>query len=174
MTVRFTGLLFAFALLCTFPAVAAQPGLQPPAKFQAQAGSMPGYRFQTLAGEQLSLDPYLAQKVLIVNFWATWCPPCVKELPSLDKLATLLPADRFKVVTIAQQNETAEVSGYFKRSGLKNLPQYIDPAMQASRAFGMRGLPTTIIIDGNGQIIGRVEGDLDWAAPEVVAWLKTL
>ncbi len=161
-------------LLVALPAFAATAPVAPPAKFTPQLGNVSAYRFQTLKGEPLSLDPYLSQRVLIVNFWATWCPPCVKELPSLDKLATLLPADKFKIITIAQQNEVAEVSGYFKRSGLKNLPQYYDPAMQGSRAFGMRGLPTTIIIDRNGIIIGRVEGDLDWATPETVAWLKGL
>ena len=112
--------------------------------------------------------------MLVVNFWATWCPPCVKELPSLDRLAAAVPSDKVKIITIAQQAEIAEVSGYFKRSGLKNLTQYIDPAMQGGRAFNMRGLPTTFIIGSSGQIIGRVEGDIEWDSPDIVAWLKSL
>ena len=166
-------LLLALLTLTALPAPAAEPAAPPP-KFHAQPQAVPGYRYQAIDGTAASLDPYLTQKVLVVNFWATWCPPCVKELPSLDRLAAALPHDRFQVIAVAQQTETAEVIGYFRRASIRTLQPFMDPNLGAGRAFGLRGLPTTIIVNGDGQIVGRVEGDIEWDAPGVVAWLKTL
>lgn len=164
--------LFALLMMLTLPALAAPPA--PPARFQPLGTSAPSFRYQTIDGVEETLDPFYGQKVIILNFWATWCPPCVKEMPSLEKLATLLPASKYKVVTVAIQTEKAEVSGFFKRQGFKTLLPNIDPTMTSTRAFGLRGLPSTIIIDSNGKVLGRVDGELDWAAPEVVSWLQSV
>ena len=168
-------LILALFLLVAAPALAA-PALAaptPPNGFSPQAGTVPGFRFQQLDGTEDSIDPYLGQKVLIVNFWATWCPPCVKEMPSLDKLAGILPKDKYRVFAVAMQKEVPEVEGFFKRANIQNLKPFLDPQMMGARAFGLRGVPATVIIGPNG-MIGRVDGEQDWASPQMVEWLKSL
>lgn len=164
-----------FALIALFALISSTALAQiaaPPPKFRPGGGPAAGVRYETIDGAEQSLNPYLGQTALVVNFWATWCPPCVKEMPSLDKLSTALKGTNIKVIAIAVQTETAEVTGFFKRAKLQNLTPYMDRQMIAGRAIGMRGLPTTVLINSEGQIIGRVEGDIDWAEPSTVAWIK--
>ena len=169
-------LLLALLAFSASPAMA-QVGTQaiaPPAKFVPAPGMVGTFMFEDLKGVEQSIMPYVGQSVLVVNFWATWCPPCVKEMPSLDRLAALTKGTNIRVFAIAEQAEIAEVSGFFTRAKIATLTPYIDRKMQAGHAVPMRGLPTTIIIDSGGRMIGHVEGDLDWAAPDVVAWIRSI
>jgi thiol-disulfide isomerase/thioredoxin len=116
-----------------------------------------------------------AGKALVVNFWATWCAPCVKEMPTLDALQAQLGGDTFQVLTISQDREGATVAKPFmEKNGWKNLALYTEAAGRFQRDAGIRGLPTTIIIDKTGKEVGRVEGEVKWTSPEVVDKLKSL
>lgn len=133
-----------------------------------------GFIFQDINDKEMSIDPYLGQSVMIINFWATWCPPCVKEMPGLEKLAATLDKNKYRVITIAVQNEKADITGFFKRQNITHLPTYMDPKMTGGRYFGLRGLPSTVIINSGGHIVGMVQGELDWAAPETIDWIKSI
>jgi thiol-disulfide isomerase/thioredoxin len=123
------------------------------------------------------LDPYDRQislaafkgKLTLVNFWATWCAPCVKELPTLAKLKSLRDDDAFTVVTINEDHGGREAVGKFAAThAMGDLPENIDPEMVLASAIPVRGLPTTLLLDPDGRILGRFEGDADWSSPDAL------
>lgn len=114
-------------------------------------------------------------KIVVLNFWATWCAPCVKELPALDNLAGALPAETHVVLALSNDRGGAKkVPPFLKKVGVKNLAPHLDLKSALGRAFGMRGLPTTYIIDRDGQVFAKLEGAAEWDSPEIVEWLKAL
>lgn len=116
-----------------------------------------------------------AGKVMVVNFWATWCAPCVKEMPTLDALQAKLGGPGFEVLTISQDREGAKVAKPFvEKNQWKNLALYVEAPGKFAHDAKLRGLPTSLIVDKNGQEVGRIEGDLDWNSPEVEKILRDL
>jgi len=106
-----------------------------------------------------------AGKGLIVNMWATWCVPCVAEMPALQDLARKIAAQGILVLPLSSDRGGAEVVRKFYRAhGIEALPIWLDPKGEAAQAWGARGLPTTLIIDRQGREVGRLEGAVDWAA----------
>ena len=109
-------------------------------------------------------------KVTLVNLWATWCAPCVKEMPSLEALKQARGSGDFDVVTISEDRSGLKVvDPFFEKNGLKSLPRYIDAESTVGRAFRVRGLPTTVLLDRDGNEIGRFEGGADWSGPDALA-----
>ena len=109
-------------------------------------------------------------KVVLVNFWATWCAPCLREMPALDRLQAALGGERFQVVTISVDRQgQAVVTPFLKRLGLSHLPAYLDSKSVLLHAFGARGLPTSYLIDADGTLIGYLEGPAEWDSPEAKA-----
>ena len=116
-----------------------------------------------------------AGKVLVVNFWATWCAPCVKEMPTLDSLQAKLGGSTFEVLAISQDREGARVAKPFaEKNEWKNLAFYVEAAGKFARDAKLRGLPTTLIVDKSGQEVARAEGDLKWDSPEVEKIMRDL
>lgn len=102
-------------------------------------------------------------KVVLVNFWATWCAPCRKELPALDALNRDLGGDDFAVVTIATgRNPQPAITRLFDEVGVKTLPVYLDPKLQLSREMGVLGLPVSVLLNRGGQEVARMSGDAEW------------
>jgi len=124
----------------------------------------PDYSFTDADGRRTSLSDFKGKTVLL-NFWATWCPPCIKEMPALDALQAELGGAAFVVVTVSLDRAGhADVAPFFTKTGIKNLPAYLDPKWQAMKTFNLKGLPTTLLIDKEGREIGRLEGEADWSA----------
>ena len=114
-----------------------------------------------------------AGKVVLVNFWATWCGPCVEEMPTLDALQATLGGAKFAVIAINQDREGLKVAEPFaKVNAWKNLPLYLEPPGQFQSDADLRGLPTSILIDRQGREVARLEGENAWNAPEMVAAIK--
>ncbi len=114
-----------------------------------------------------------AGKVLLVNFWATWCAPCVKEMPSLNRLQAEMGKDKFLILPLSLDGPTrSKVAPFYTDNKLANLDIYFDQGRKAMQALDVSVLPTTILIDKIGREIGRLEGDADWSRPEAAALMK--
>lgn len=134
---------------------------------------LPEFEFQTADGTVRTIKDYAGRGV-VLNFWATWCAPCVREMPALAKLAGLVGAEVAVLPLSSDRGGAAAVAKYFAEKEIKGLPVLLDPRGAAARAFGARGIPTTILIDAHGRERGRYEGAAEWASPEAVAAVKAL
>ena len=113
-------------------------------------------------------------KPVVVNLWATWCQPCLKEMPSLDRLQSEFDG-RLAVVAVSEDRAAAKRIGQFVAAmGLTKLAIYLDPKSDLGHAFNLRGLPTSIVIDAEGRVVGRVEGAADWDSAAMMTVLKPL
>lgn len=135
---------------------------------------LPATVFKDAADSDQTLDKF-AGKVLVVNFWATWCAPCVKEMPTLDALQAKLGGSGFQVLAISQDREGAKVAQPFaEKQGWKNLAFFVEKMGRFSKDANLRGLPTSLIIDKTGQEVARVEGEAKWDSPEIEKSLREL
>lgn len=130
--------------------------------------------FLSQDGDEMTLDTY-AGKHILLNFWATWCAPCRKEMPHLADLQDQLGGDAFEVVTIATgRNTRPAMEAFFDDIGVENLPLHTDERQGLARSLGVLGLPVTLIIDPEGNEIGRLQGDADWSSDSALAIINTL
>ncbi len=112
---------------------------------------------------------------MVVNMWATWCAPCVAEMPSLEALSKALAPDDIAVLPLSSDRGGADaVAGWYQQHGITALPILLDPRGAFARAFNARGIPTTVIINTAGQIVARLEGAADWSAPDVRKLIRAL
>ncbi|MFL2802981.1 MAG: TlpA family protein disulfide reductase [Paracoccaceae bacterium] len=106
--------------------------------------------------------------LLLLNFWATWCSPCTKEMPSLNELQSKFDENQFKIITIATgRNNPNKIIDFFKKYNLANLENYRDPKGKLALELGVLGLPSSIIVSRDGHDIGRLIGPIDWSKKEI-------
>jgi thiol-disulfide isomerase/thioredoxin len=114
-------------------------------------------------------------KVVLLNIWATWCVPCRKEMPTLDRLQVQLGGPDFEVVALSIDRGGAEVvRKFYGEIGVKRLGIHLDSAGAAFEKLGVVGLPTTLLIDRDGREVGRLVGPAEWDSSEMVAFLKSV
>ena len=119
--------------------------------------------FTTPDGTELSLAEFEGKTVLL-NFWATWCAPCREEMPALNEINADLGGDDFVVLAVATgRNPLPQIHEFFDREGVDSLEIYLDPTSNLSRHMGALGLPTTVLLNPEGQEIARMRGDAEWA-----------
>ena len=136
---------------------------------RSKAGTpAPDTAFEDPDGEPASLADFRG-KPLLVNLWATWCAPCIAELPTLDALAQR-EGDKLQVLTISQDLDGREkIEAFFGERGYKALDTWLDPDMELMGALGVSQLPTTILYDAQGREVWRYLGDEDWTSAEAKA-----
>jgi thiol-disulfide isomerase/thioredoxin len=116
----------------------------------------------------------LKGKVVLLNFWATWCPPCREEIPSMMKLNSAMVGKPFQMVAISiDEGGLPAIEAFFKESGF-NLPTYTDPDGKAARTYGVTGVPETFVIDKNGILVKKVIGPLAWDSADTISFLEGL
>ncbi|SOH94057.1 Thiol-disulfide isomerase or thioredoxin [Monaibacterium marinum] len=137
----------------------------------AEPQTLPSETFTDPNGNAHTLADY-AGKIVLVNFWATWCAPCREEMPDLDALNADLGGDDFEVLTIASgRNSLSGIRAFFADEDITSLPIMLDPQGQLSRRAGVLGLPVTVLMDREGREIGRLQGGAHWngeAARELI------
>ena len=125
----------------------------------------------TAQGEEITLIDRRG-KVLLVNFWATWCAPCVVEMPHLDDLQARYGSDDFEVVAISMDQRIEDAQEFYAENRLNNLALYHDQSFRSAFTAGARGLPLTILYDRTGGEIGRIDGEADWTSEEARALIE--
>ncbi|MGB8814728.1 MAG: TlpA disulfide reductase family protein [Paracoccaceae bacterium] len=114
-------------------------------------------------------------KWVVLNLWATWCPPCRTEMPGLDRLQAELGSDSFEVVTVATgRNSVTGIEKFFTEAGVVNLTALRDPTSDLAHSIGVMGLPVTLILNPDGAEVGRLMGDAEWDSENARAVLTAL
>lgn len=125
-------------------------------------------------GQQMSLADYEGQWV-VLNFWATWCAPCRKEMPHLSELQTEMGGDNFAVVTVASgPNQRPAMERFLAEINVDNLPLHTDASSAFTRDMGVVGLPVTIVMHPDGYEVARLIGDADWASDNAKEILQAM
>lgn len=134
---------------------------------------VPDFSLECLKGEKVQLKN-LQGKVIFLNFWATWCGPCKEEMPSMEALHQRFKDREFVFLTISVDYGGAKTAKKFIEKRRYTFPVLLDPASKTLQPFEISRIPTTIFIDRNGRMIGRVIGPRDWCSPEVLALLDQM
>ena len=129
-------------------------------------------QLQDLYGADVNISDFRG-KIVFLNFWATWCPTCVVEMPSMEKLHRKLKDKDFALVSISLQDPAAEVKRFFKQNQL-TFTALLDSTGKTVPGFGIRAIPTTLILDKTGRIVGRVMGTREWDSRESIAMFEQL
>lgn len=131
----------------------------------------PDLAFTTRDGATKQLKDFRG-RVVLVNLWATWCGPCVEEMPSLDRLQARLGTDLTIIALSEDRRGAALVDPFLAKIGIKSLAVYLDPKSAALAAFGVEGLPTSFLIDRDGDLLGKLEGAAVWDSPKMLRLLQ--
>ena len=122
--------------------------------------------------KRINLDEFRGKFVLL-NFWAVWCAPCKEEMPSLDKLKVNKKLNNIEIFPINVGNDSIEKSKeFFKDLNIKNLEVYFDPKINLARELSLRGVPTSVLVNKNGEEFARIIGIVDFEDPSIVDWLS--
>ncbi len=133
----------------------------------------PDFVVPDLAGRTVRLSG-LRGKVVVLNLWATWCAPCIEEMPSMERLYARLRDTDFALLAVSQDEDGKRVVAPFVERMHLTLPVLLDPERQVGDRYGVTGYPETFVIDRNGYLVEHVLGPRDWAAPDEIAALQAL
>jgi thiol-disulfide isomerase/thioredoxin len=154
------------------PSAAAPAPQSPVSRFAPIEGDFTAVAPVDGAGQPADMAPYRG-KVLLVNLWATWCAPCIKELPSLGALQQELGGDQFQVVTIAiDERDPAKIEPFLAGHGAANLPVLIDRDRTVEKVTQVIALPTSLLVDPEGKVKAMVTGDACWNSGTALAAVK--
>ena len=133
---------------------------------------LPDVGFSDGDGQSVKLSSFRG-KVVLLNVWATWCPPCRKEMPTLDRLQAKLGGSRFEVVALSiDRSGPSVVRSFYDEIEITALRIYIDQSGEASSALNVYGIPATLLIDRAGRELGRKIGPAEWDSPEVIKLIQ--
>jgi len=128
--------------------------------------------FMDINEKNVNLDDFKG-KLIILNFWATWCAPCREEMPSLDNLQSNIKLNNLKIFPInIGQEDISKSESFFRELKIKNLDIYIDAPITLAKKLALRGVPTTILFNKEGKEFARIMGSIDFNDKEFVSWLK--
>ena len=128
--------------------------------------------FRDINNKNVNLENF-KNKLIILNFWATWCAPCVEEMPSLDLLQSHKKLNNLKIFPInIGQEDLLKSKIFFRKLKIKNLEIYFDPTVNLSKKFLLRGVPTTIFINKEGKEFARIVGSIDFGDEKFISWLE--
>ena len=163
------GIMFAIMLWSAIPVSAAS---MPPFVMSEAPKPVPELNFTDGEGHPRTLADFKG-KVILLNLWATWCAPCRKEMPTLDKLQDALGGTDFEVVPLSIDHKGMEVvNKFYDEIGVHHLARFADSGNEAFHKLAIVGVPTTLLIDRQGRELGRLIGPSEWDSPDMIAFLK--
>ena len=134
----------------------------------------PFFQIFDASGQTLTLADFRG-KVLLLNLWATWCVPCIREMPALDRLQAKVGKEDFVVLPISLDRQGRPVvEAFYQRLGLRHLGAYLDPGLSIRAAFPIDVLPANFLVDRDGRVTGYVRSYVDWEEPEAEAMIRRL
>ena len=165
--------LFAVALgIYTVTPRELNTGVARPQNAGVTGDTAPALRFYDAVGKPRTLADWRG-KVVLLNVWATWCAPCRKEMPALDRLQQKLGGHDFEVVALSiDRGGAADVRAFYEEIGIRALRIYVDPESEATSKLKTLGVPTTLLIDRAGRELWRKTGTAEWDAEDVVEGLR--
>ena len=138
----------------------------------SEAKELKNIEFKNNFNEIIKLNDYRG-KLVILNFWATWCTPCREEMPHLDTLQSINKLENLKIFPINVGKEKIEkAEKFFLELKIKNLDIYFDDTVKLANLFSLRGIPTSVIINKNGEEFARIMGAIDFTDKKFVEWLR--
>ena len=133
----------------------------------------PDFTFPGLDGKKVSLSDYKG-KVVLVNIWATWCPPCVEEMPSMEKLYRKFKGQNFEILAVSIDEPGLKAVAPFMKKSQLTFPALIDTKGTIKSVYGITGVPESFIIDQQGILIKKIIGPVDWASPKIFRYFSDL
>lgn len=168
--VLMAAMLSLVSIMSTGPTLAGDPFVSlKMSRFPVGSMAAP-FELMTLDGKVIKSSE-LAGKVVLVNFWATWCSPCKEEMPSLARLQQQLDPARFVMLTVTTDLQRQGIAHFLSQLRV-SLPVLFDEDQEVSRSFMVRGLPTTIVIARDGTLVGRAVGPRAWDSPDALAAMQ--
>tara|TARA_B100000686_G_scaffold293233_1_gene322600 strand:+ start:16852 stop:17379 length:528 start_codon:yes stop_codon:yes gene_type:complete len=145
-------------------------------KEEKQVLTLPNTELLNLNKKKINLKKINKNNTLVINFWASWCTPCLKEMPELKKLSEILKKFNVQIIYINQDSnkDINKVLTFIKKYKLNDKNIFLDPKMKLSKTFKLKGLPTTFIINGSGEVLWRIEGIINWTDKKIIDWLKQI
>ncbi|MEJ2430050.1 MAG: TlpA disulfide reductase family protein [Deltaproteobacteria bacterium] len=134
---------------------------------------VPNFTFPDLNGKEVSLSDQRG-KVLLVNVWATWCPPCRREMPSMQRLYKKFKGKNFEILAVSIDSEGRKAVEPFMRKMNLTFPALLDPGETIRSLYGITGVPESFIIDQQGILVEKIIGPINWATPEVFQFIQDL
>ena len=163
-----TTILSLISLLFTFNAVANDDFSLYPSPIKA-----PAAMFTDKMGNYKTLGHY-QNKVVILNFWATWCKPCIVEMPSLNALQQKYQGKLAIIPIISEKEDVSKVRSFLRRYKLRDLEYYIDSNSFTAQSYQVTGIPTSFVFDKNGKLVSYVDGSINWLAPNNLKYIDKL
>ena len=130
-------------------------------------------KFKDDEGREISFSDF-QDKVLLVNFWATWCAPCIKEMPSLDRLKRKINKNFDVIAVSVDRDGVKKVKDFFNENKITNLGKYFDTKNSLAKEMNLIGLPTSFFINKKGDLIGYFQGDMEWDNNTVIEFINYL
>ncbi len=165
-------------------APAAEADARPAIQDRLAQGAMSRFRFSGTTARQ-SVNAVFATgdggtyalsslrgRTVLVNFWASWCPPCREEMPSLAALGRRLAGEGLSVIAVSIDRQPAEARRFLGQLAIGDLAVYFDPQARAAEELGARGVPVSILLDAGGREIGRLPGTADWTSDEAILLVR--
>ena len=137
--------------------------------------SLKNFSLTNLNGEKIEINKLQQEKfILVINFWALWCAPCIKEIPDLIKISQILKVNNFKFIFINQDNkkDLQKVILFLKKNNIDDEVSFVDQDLYIGRQLKLKGIPTTLIVDKNGVVNWRIEGPISANDTRFINWIK--
>jgi peroxiredoxin len=161
-------------LLILFSVGEEESGLSPVSQERLEIGRpAPDFSFPDLFGNRLTLSDHRG-RVVLVNIWATWCPPCVKEMPSMQALYQELRREDFEILAISVDVMGSKAVEPFMKKNKLTFPALLDPNNAATLSYRTTGVPESFIVDKEGILVRKIIGPIDWVSPAVISFIREL